>query len=1175
MTKQLTPYQKEALDYRSNISLTANAGSGKTFVLSKRFVEILVNEEIDIENIVAITFTDKAAGELNKKIAEEVEQQIENETNKKTLRKLENVRSQLVSANISTIHSFCINILKEFAPEAGIDANFIPIDKSTADELLALAIEESLMQLIVNEDYKDSIKYLFRFFGSKNILVQKLEYAIEHRKTITQNLYELYNKNENDFLFHLQELFNKYFDYLFEGKINLAIGFSEAINKTVLTKNPENELALQILPLFAKIRKAKTISEKVNYLSSLSELMLTQQGKVKNRDYLSFSRDKFDKEIDFIESLFNDIDQILKSDFREEVLKEYYLFGKHFIKVFDYILGNYSIKKQEKGYIDFEDILLLTQKIIKYDDVKEYLKSRYKYIMIDEYQDTNEIQYQIFMPILDGLKEGNLFVVGDEKQSIYMFRDAELEIFTRTKEEISKAESDGKLLALPHNFRMSPQLVLFTNKLFEELFKDPNPNLNEVSYSQLVCTKTEDEKGSVEFLLVDDETKITEADIVASRISDLLNNKIIEQGDIAILCRKRSMFAEIEQALIKKNIKYNVVGGKGFYQQQSINDIYNYLTFLLNNDDDVALIGILRSPFYNVSDSKLFEISLEEGNSFFSKLRSFASKDENIQTIVKSLNEHQKLVLNSEIFTLIRRILRDRAYWSVISSKKNSEQEIANIKKLLSISREYYKKSFKNLYDFTSYLKNAIESIEDEGQAQISKETNNVKLLTIHQAKGLEFKAVFIYGCNESIRDDSIKSRSMGIDKEFGFPVKVFVDGNYFHGAVTPNVVSLYNFIKNKKNNAEIKRLLYVAVTRAKNYLFISARHSDFKFEKDSFLSLFQSGLKSDFNTDSIILTDNVEFMIQNENGFSFTKKPVQTEIKIIKEIDASPPVQQNEQKAEPNKIYLLNKIDDVPTREFISATKISMFSQCPVKYELTYELGYLTILNMLKKFSGSQYDFNNKEDDELKKYSDLRGRIIHEVLKDSPGIENMERLITNYLEGENIVDPKIKDRLQINIRDSLANFYNSELYSEINSYSNYKNEYEIYAEEGENYLYGIIDRLIIKKDQLIIIDYKTDDIPKAEVNNRAEDYFKQLTFYAYVLSKYYKTYSKYVLQIIFIKHPKEIVKRTISKKDLNEFNVILTTSIQNINNRKFQPNYNHCSQCHFALEGNKCIKPL
>ena len=116
--------------------------------------------------------------------------------------------------------------------------------------------------------------------------------------------------------------------------------------------------------------------------------------------------------------------------------------------------------------------------------------------MIDEYQDTNELQYEIFMPILDHLRSGNLFVVGDEKQSIYLFRNAELEIFERTKNEIQSMDKDGELLSLPHSFRMAPQLVLFTNHLFSNLFKNPNTYFNEVKHSDLVCAKEEDQKGN-------------------------------------------------------------------------------------------------------------------------------------------------------------------------------------------------------------------------------------------------------------------------------------------------------------------------------------------------------------------------------------------------------------------------------------------------------------------------------------------------------------------------------------------------------------------------------------------------------------------------------------------------------------------------------------------------------
>jgi ATP-dependent helicase/nuclease subunit A len=1171
--KTLTPYQNAALDYKSNILLSANAGSGKTFVLSKRFVEILLNEEVGIENIVAITFTDKAAGELNKKIADEFELRIKSETEQYKQKKLEQLRRQLVSANISTIHSFCINILKEFAPEAGIDANFIPIDQSTADELISLCIEESLNKMVSDEEYENSAKYLIRFFASKNLLAQKINDAIGQRKIIAQHIVGNYNKDKSDFILYLKNIFEKYFNHLFISKISAFTDDVTRINDFVLKRKPENEIALKILPLPTQIKKAKSIHEKIKILDEISELILTQKEEVKNRGYLAWERETFNDEIGKIEKFLQSINPILKSDFSSESLSEYYTFGRHFIKVFYSVLDSYVNKKLEKGYIDFEDILLLTQNIIQRDDVKEYLRSKFKYIMIDEYQDTNEIQYKIFMPILDQLREGNLFVVGDEKQSIYMFRDAELEIFNKTKSEIEKLDDNGKLLLLPHSFRMAPQLVLFTNKLFYELFKEPEPVLNEVGYSELICAKNESEFGSVEFLLADAEGEFTEAEIVASKIAELVSSQKAELSEIAVLCRKRSMFNEIESAFVKRNIPYNVLGGKGFYQKQSVSDIYNYLSFLINNDDDAALIGILRSPFYNISDPVLFEISLEDGSNFFSKLKSYASSNDDIRKVVNSLNEHQQMLLSTEVFTLIRKILSDRAYWSVIGSKKNSDQEIANLKKLLAISREYYKKSFKNLYDFTVYLRDSIESVEDEGQAQISKETNTVKLLTIHQAKGLEFKAVFLYGCNESARDDSIKSRSMGIDKEFGFPVKVFLNGNYFNNPVTSHVVSLFNYLHHQKTVAEIKRLLYVAVTRAMNYLFISATRKNNNAAKDSFLSFLQIGLNTDFNTDTINLSGDVEFMSKRDEQFIFDKKLVQSEIRFTKKLEAPYPLLKPEEKNSTDKTYLLNRIVDYPKKEIISATKVSMFSQCPVKYELTYELGFPTIFNVIKRYTNEKYDFNNKEDQELNAYANIKGRIVHEVLKENPDAEEIDQLVNNLLSIERIKKQDTLFQLEENIKKELKGFCQSEFYKSLAQYKEFRNEYEIYAEEGENYLYGIIDKFVVEKDKLIIIDYKTDDVDLNTIYKRALDYFHQLTFYAYVLSKYFKSYDKYELLIVFTKYPDNVVSKNLTGSELSKFKEQLNTAVSHIQNRRFLPNYNHCSSCHFTIEGNKCIK--
>lgn len=1171
---QLTPYQKEALDYKSNILLSANAGSGKTFVLSKRFVEIILSEGAELDSIVAITFTDKAAGELNKKIAKEIENRLETETDETKARKLESVRRQLVSTNISTIHSFCVNVLREFAPEAGIDANFLPVDQYTADELLTLSVDESINQLINSPDYENKLKYLIRFFGSKRILVTHLTKAVEQRKNIDQHLSGLYSKSEEEIAGHFQKIFELQFDKLFSDKIEKLKTAAAAINDFVLNQPKTNETAVSIAAIIKKLAPDLSALEKIEILKSLAGELLTKEGSVKVRGYLNKHKDDFEKETGVVEKIFAELNDLLKITTDDNAHIELARFGKNFLDIFSFTEKLYSSKKQQKGYLDFEDILLHTQKILELDDVKEYLRGKFKHIMIDEYQDTNEVQYKIFMPILSYLQHGNLFVVGDEKQSIYMFRDADLRIFNQTKTDIAAAEKTGKLLSLPHSFRMAPQLVLFTNKLFSNLFDQPDPELNEVKYSELVCAKDENEKGAVEFLLADNEKNISEAALMANKIIELAADadSEIDFSNIGILCRKRNLFEELEKELTAKKIPYTIVGGKGFYQRQTIYDVYNYLTFLLNTNDDAALVGILRSPFFNFSDTEIFELSLEEGNNFFQKLNKCQHKSEQCKKALERLNEHLNLALSSEIYTLIRRILLDSGYWAVVAAKKNSKQEIANLEKLLVLARTFTQKSFKNLYDFTTSLRESIETMEDEGQAQITKEENSVKLLTIHQAKGLEYKAVFLYGCNGYAKEDHVKTRGLNIDKDFGFLSKVPMKENYFEEYATPPVAALYNYINRRKNYAEIKRLLYVAVTRAMNKLFICASHKEYKPHNGSFFEMFCSGLNPDLQKDNLKLNGNVNFMKNTGSDYEFYKRGIKLEIKFEKELPIVQELKIEETAGESERIFYIKKIEDKPEKEIISATKLSMFRQCPVKYELTYDLGFSTIYELMKKHQ-SVYEFNYKEDDELKLYADVKGRVIHSVLKENTVREFLDEVIRGKIISESINDLSTAERLQSQIKTLLGDFYRTKTYTELTDAKKFQNEMEIYCEEGENYLYGIIDKLIFAENKLIIVDYKTDDVNEEQLKERSEDYFHQLKFYSYILSKLYKDYPVFELRLIFLKYPAQVITQNVERSDFVKYQTELNELINKILDGKYEPNLNHCRKCHFALEGSKCVK--
>ena len=630
----LTTYQEKALDYKKHISLTANAGSGKTFVLSKRYIRIAIEENIPLRNIAAITFTDKAAGELYKKIALQIEENLQASDNAEEKRKLEYIRRQLVSANISTIHSFCIDILKEHPVEAGLDANFTAIDEQTSDELIELSVEEMIKASIKNTDEADNLKYLIRIFASKSLFAGEIIALIKNRKNVLNFSESIYSKPEIDIAEFFYNTFIEYADKIIIKRMDNFISSAKEINNSVLEDKPDHKIAIEVKSLIERLGKLRQTEEKIRCLFEIKDLITIKNGGIKARDYLPAKlRDNLEDSLAFLEGYFSELNYFSIEEDHHEIEVELAKFGKTLIYFFNAALENYTKKKHENGYLDYEDILLYTQKILEQENVREDVSDKFNYIMIDEYQDTNELQYKIFLPILDQLKKGNLFVVGDEKQSIYMFRDAELEVFDRTKRNIEAMSGKEALLTLPDSFRMAPAICLFTNLLFGNLFKYPNILYNEVGPSDLVCARKDEVIGGIEILLSNeagansesDDSGDQEAEMVAKRILHLIKTGVgdekITWHDVAILCRKRKSFAELEKAFIKYNIPFLIVGGKGFFQRQTIYDIYNYFSFLSDEKNDTALVGILRSPFFSVSDAVIFEISLIHAGELLGKIK--------------------------------------------------------------------------------------------------------------------------------------------------------------------------------------------------------------------------------------------------------------------------------------------------------------------------------------------------------------------------------------------------------------------------------------------------------------------------------------------------------------------------------------------------------------------------
>ncbi len=1174
----LTPYQKAALGSDYHISLTANAGSGKTFVLARRYVDIAVHKVTSLRNIVAITFTEQAASELNKKIALEINRRIEAELDYSQVHRLKRIRDQLVSANISTIHSFCTNILKEFSPEAGIDANFIPIESETSAEILELVIEEVFKEFFADDKKAKLLKSLIRIFGSRKLLVAQVTKSV-YKVGRFNEVYNKFYENPDGLPDRLESVFRQHFDELLNSKMIELVRNIKALNEEVLSSDPTNKYGVEANYYLNSINTPE-IENTLILLNKIKPIVLTGKGTIRAQNYVKKVKDN-DLSI-VCNSIEDGFDELRFFDITENYNESYTLlasFGLQFAELVKMIAERYADHKTKNALVDFDDLLLLAKKVLALDEVKTYLAETYNYIMIDEYQDTNEIQYDIFMPILEELKRNNLFVVGDEKQSIYRFRDAELKVFNQTRTDIKNVQGDSGILNLPHSFRVAPPIAQFVNVIFTKIFENPNLVFNEVEYKELVCARKPEDKGSIEFLInTGDEESTPEAEMVAREIINLYKGKKkgeVEFSDFAVLCRRRKDFLELEEIFERENIPFSILGGKGFYQKQVVLDVYNYLSFLLNRNNDAALVGILRSPFFMLDDPAIYRISKSDGYTFFQKLVTYSEKEAEVQEVVALLKEHIRLADRSENVVLLRKILTDTQYWSMVASRKQNSQEIANLNKLVNIARNYSSDGFKTLYDFVEFLNRSINQQEDEGQAEVGNNNDTVKIMTIHQSKGLEYKIIFLYGSNDKVYDDRIKSKSVELDKDFGILTPLPENEDYFGDYSSSPLIGLYNYINDKKNIAEYKRLLYVAITRAIDHLYICGTLSGENPNKNSFLRFIHDALNFEFDDTIIELNRNLKFMKDEEENFAVVEIPVENNIPV--RLDVEKQFSLEEVTDDANKAFkvLTETINDEQQNEIISATKIATFLQCPVKYQLTYETGYSGLSEMLDIVESklpASLKRGTDEEEELRNRKDLIGRVVHRVLEENPGDMFLQQRMCELMnedEEYRRLSEDVKNKFSDEISEVVKAFTDTKLFREISSYKNFKNEYEVYHKVDDFYLYGIIDKLVITKDRILVIDYKTDSMTEAKVREKTALYLPQLKFYAYILNRMYpkKTVS---VQLVFVRNPELSKTISLNNDEISQFGETISDIVKKVREQNFVKNTSHCIKCHYAING-KC----
>jgi ATP-dependent helicase/nuclease subunit A len=1048
------------------------------------------------------------------------------------------------------------------------------------------------VQEVVDRDFNkaetsDYIKELIRYFGSRYKLEDEIKKLLNNRKNVLIIKQNIYSQNQ------IQKFFDDSFLKLTKAVndiySNRLLNLIKEINNTVLAHNKSNQIANEINLLIDNYEQSGDL---ISFLHSINEKTFTKSGTVRKQNYLSNqARDEHNQVVQQLESLFKELKPLTDISTDPDLHKKLSDYGRNILHLFDQVLEVYEQKKKSNSYIDFEDILIHTKALLKNIEIKKQLSEKFKYVMVDEYQDTDETQYEIFLPLLDDLQSGNLFIVGDEKQSIYRFRDADLNVFEKTKSDILQKNNQDGIQILPDTFRMVKELCLFTNCIFNKIFDTHIPLFNELKNTPLICANLTPEKGEIEFLITDVEQPDcqTQPELVALKILDIIDEGKYKFSDFAILVTKRKHFEELENIFTLRNIPYKIVGGRGFYQRQVISDIRNYLAFLSNPNDDIALIAILRSPFFMISDSEIMKISFEVGSTFYGKLKKYYLSQNKLGEIIDKLEANIKLASSIPVATLIRMILSDSYFLIIVKNRHNGEQEIANIEKLMKLAREFDEIGFRNLYDFVKHLDEASKENLDESQAEGLFSETGVKLLTIHQAKGLEFPIVFLYRCESYPDSSSNKARSITVNKDIGLLFKIPPADNPLKEFIVPQIVSINDFIEQKKDLAEIKRLLYVGVTRAINKLFVTfEKNKKNEYRAGAFIKLFEDVLKITQHK-NLLLEDELTFLKKENDRFFNTSEKVSVEIKVTSLIETSKTIRVKEEIVKQNFHINTEKLHSEINYQIISATKIVIYHKCPLKYYLTYNIGLAKLLLIIPTFINSQIQSSlidnlltqektNQEDEISEDYKKLNsplnfnklGLIVHKILEKEIPPTELKHYLTEQSDY-NFNNVKKQDYIET-ITKLFETYFRSDVYSEIKQHKNFRNEYEILIKEGNIILKGIIDKIIFGEDSITIIDYKTDLVDDINAADKYADYQLQMKFYLYISMKFFEKVDKFYSKLIFLRNPKICFDLVLNRGDFPKLQDEILGIIHNILENQFSKKTNHCPNCIFYIKNQNCI---
>lgn len=808
MSKNPTPEQALAINtIKSNVSLLAGAGSGKTYVLMKRFVQILrADLSVNPTNIVAITFTRKAADEIKGRVRQAVGECVEQaQTDLERLRWQEHLQ-KVESAPISTIHSLCSRILRDNPVETQLDPEFTILEDFEAQDFFKETLQQYLRK---NIKENAALRRLVQTYGVNSFVNQVTALGDKLSELVREdNLAEPYLKAKEELPALQQKLVAAVREVIearealgakTKGRQTLteAAGLLDEMQKQLLAPEPDCSLldASGVVKVSGKALAAELTNLK-NLRQELNHVILNAKGCDLVQDWLA-------------------------------VLQEFY--------------ACLSARKQENNVLFNDDLdLLAIEHLQKNEALRQKYQERYKYIMVDEFQDTNERQRQLIYLLCGNKLDGknNLFIVGDVKQSIYRFRHADVSVFNKVKEDI--AQNAGQNLGMKTNFRSTQSIVESCNTAFCQLMDLPKEEIclehheGANTGGAKVCLLQVPYKSKDDDLGAKEDKWQKEAEAIAAYLQQELPKvepQLRPGASKAILLRAMTHCEILRQTLQGYGINCVVVKGKGFYEQQEVLDILNLLAALHNRYASLELAGALRSNYFGLDDATLTQLfwQTENDKPLWDVLQAVGSGELQLKLPpeqqalamqaaerLRSLRQAAVLMALPELFAQLWDELKPEF---VLSQQENGPSKLANVKKLRRLAQQYCQTKQASLAEWLQNVKDLRASSSKEPAATVQAD-DALQIMTIHNSKGLEFDLVILPQLDKSVHGDTASIKYLpGKEGEQGL-LGIKVPDKEMQMQKS-GVYELAKARDSELEEEESRRLLYVAMTRAQKQLLM------------------------------------------------------------------------------------------------------------------------------------------------------------------------------------------------------------------------------------------------------------------------------------------------------------------------------------------------------------------